>query len=128
MKEKPGDGRIPFPSEPFFAIPIKLFDCGLARELTSSEFKRYATFSRLANFHQRNDLKVQLEELEVLDGISVRRAHEIHPRLEERGMIVVERNTRPHTYVLLHPSQWRDRTNRQRYPPSRLPRSYVHRP
>jgi hypothetical protein len=125
MKEKPGAGRIPFPSEPFFSIPIKLYECGLARELTSSEFKRYATLSRLANFSKRNEFKRTLEQLEVLDGISARRAHEIHPRLEERRMIIVERNTNPYTYVLLHPSEWRDRTNGQPYPASKLPRSYL---
>jgi hypothetical protein len=40
-------------------------------------------------------------------------------------MLTVERNTNPHTYVVLLPSEWRDRRNRQPYPASKPPRSYL---
>jgi hypothetical protein len=125
VKEKPGVGRNPFPAEPFFPVPIKLFDCGLTRDLMPSEFKRYVTLLRCANYHKRLSFRATLRELEKLDGISSRRAHEIHPRLEERRMIVIERNTNPYTYTLLLPSEWRDRKTRQLYPASKLPQSYV---
>jgi len=123
-KAKPGAGRNPFPDEPFYCVPIKLHDCGLARELTASQFKRYSTFLRLANYYKRNSFRATLPELEKLDGISPRRAHEIHPHLEERGMVLIERNTNPYTYVVLLPSEWRDR-NGHPYPPSKTPKSYL---
>jgi|GEM_PF-4471330 len=122
-RAKPGAGRNPFPDEPFYCVPIKLHDCGLAREMTGAEFKRYSTFLRLANYKKRTDFKETLSHLEKLDGISPRRAHEVHPRLEERGMILVERNTNPYTYVVLLPSEWK-RRNGQPYPPSKIPKSY----
>ena len=123
-KNRPGAGRIPFPGEPFYSVPTKLHECGLARELTGSEFKRYSTFLRLANCHRRKDFRVTLPKLAELDGVSPRRAHEVHPRLEGRGLILVERNTNPYTYVVLLPSQWRDGKG-QPYPPSKIPQSYL---
>ena len=117
-------GRNPFPDEPFYCVPIKLHDCGLARELTPAQFMRYSTLLRLANYHKRTEFRATLRELAALDGICPRRAHEIHPRLQERGMILVERNTTPYTYVVLLPSQWREH-NGQRFLPSTIPRSYL---
>jgi hypothetical protein len=122
-KSSSGAGRNPFQCEPFFPVPIKLLECGLARLLTNAQFKRYITFLRLANYHKRNHFRATLPELERLDGISPRRAHEVHPRLEEYGMILVERNTNPYTYVVLLPSEWRDE-NGQHYPSSKIPKSY----
>lgn len=107
-------------------MPIKLHDCGLARELTGSEFKRYGTLLRLANYYRRLDFRATLKKLEDLDGLSPRRAHEVHPRLEERGLILVERKTNPYTYVLLQPSEWRD-NHGHHYPPSKVPLSYIRR-
>lgn len=121
-----GAGRNPFPDEPFYFVPIKLHDCGLARQLTPAQFKRYCTLVRQANYHKRNEFRATLPDLEKLDGISVRLAHEIHPRLQEFGMILVERHARPYTYVVLHPSEWRDK-NGLPFPPSKIPRSYVSR-
>lgn len=118
-----GAGRNPFPAEPFCCIPIKLHDCGLARELTPAQFKRYCTFLRLANYHKRTEVRATLEELERLDGVCPRRAHEIHPKLQEHGMIFIERNTSPYTYALLLPSEWRDSKGLP-FPASKTPRSY----
>lgn len=121
-----GTGRNPFPDEPFYCVPIKLHDCGLARELTPAQFKRYSTLLRLANYHKRIEFRATLRELASLDGICPRRAHEIHPRLQEHGMILVERKTNPYTYLVLLPSEWQD-GNGQPFPPSKIPRSYVKR-
>jgi hypothetical protein len=123
-KNRPGAGRNPFPGEPFYCVPIKLHECGLARELSGSEFKRYSTFLRLANYHKRKNFRVTLPKLAELDGVSPRRAHEVHPRLQERGLILVERNTIPYSYVVLLTSEWRDR-NGLSYPPSRILQSYL---
>ena len=90
-------------------VPIKLYDCEFVRDLTGHEFKRYITFLRLANYKKRRCLQATLPELEKYDGISPRRAHEIHPRLEERGMLSVDRGTNPYTYRLSHPSEWHQR-------------------
>jgi hypothetical protein len=123
-KNRPGAGRNPFPHEPFYCVPIKLHECRLARELTGSEFKRYSTFLRLANYHKRTNFQATLPALEKLDGISPRRAHEVHPKLVERGLILVERKTNPYTYVVLLPSEWRDGKG-QPFAASRIPRSYL---
>lgn len=119
-----GAGRNPFPAEPFYCVPIKLHDCGLAKELTNAEFKRYSTLIRLANYHKRIEFRATLRQLERLDGISPRRAHQVHTRLEEHGMIRVERNTNPYTYVIFLPSEWRDGDGRS-YPPSKIAKSYL---
>jgi hypothetical protein len=123
-KDRPGAGRNPFPDEPFYCVPIKLHECGLARELTGSEFKRYITLLRLANYHKRKHFRVTLTRLRELDGVSPRRAHEVHPKLQKRGLILVERNTNPYTYVVLLPSEWRDGIG-QPYAPSKITRSYL---
>lgn len=123
-KARAGAGRNPFPGEPFYPVPTKLHDCGLARELTPMQFMRYCTLVRLANYRRRNDFRASLRELEKRDGISPRRAHEVHPKLEEHGMISIERGTNPYTYVVLLPSEWRDRSGHP-YPPSKIPRSYL---
>lgn len=117
-------GRNPFPAEPFFPVPIKLYDCGLAADLTASQHKRYLTILRKANYHRSNSFQATLAELEALDGISPRRAHEIHPRLEEHGLILVDRDKSPYEYTALLPSEWRDDRGQQ-YPASRIPRSYL---
>jgi hypothetical protein len=121
-KDRPGAGRNPFPYEPFYCVPTKLYVCGLGRELTGSEFKRYSTFLRPANYHKRKNFRATLPELAQLDGVSPRRAHEVHPRLQERKLILVERHTNPYTYVVLLPSEWRD-ANGQPYPPSKMTQS-----
>jgi hypothetical protein len=118
--------RILFPAEPWFTLPIKLVDCGLTSQLTGAAFKRYVTLSRLGNYYSRNEFQASLDELTRLDGISPRRAHEINAILGEHRMIIVERGKRPYNYVLLVPSEWRNRSG-QPYPESRVPRSYVRR-
>jgi len=123
-KDKPKSKRNPFPDEPFYCVPIKLHDCGLARELTSADFKRYSTLLRLANYYQKNSFQATLEKLEALDGIAPRTAHDVHARLGEHKMLVVERQTNPYTYVVLLPSEWQSR-NGVRYPPSKIPQSYA---
>ena len=122
-KQKPKSKRNPFPDEPFYFVPIKLHDSGLARELTSADFKRYSTLLRLANYHQKNSFQATLERLEELDGIAPRTAHDVHARLGEHKMLIVERHTNPYTYVLLLPSEWRSRHGVP-YPASKIPRSY----
>ena len=124
MTEKRGAGRNPFPSEAFFCVPIKLHDCGLARSLTPAQYKRYCTFLRLANYYKRHQFRATLPALEELDGICARRAHEIHPKLEERGMMLIERDKNPYVYVVLLPSEWRDEKG-QPYPPGKIPKSYL---
>jgi hypothetical protein len=122
-EEKKGAGRNPFPSEPFYCVPIKLHDCGLARDLTNADFKRYGTLLRLANYYKKTAFRATLERLEELDGIAPRTAHDVHARLGEHRMVIVERNTNPYTYVVLLPSEWQSR-NGVRYPASQIPQSY----
>jgi len=124
QNEKPKSKRNPFPDEPFYVVPIKLLDCGLARDLTSGDFKRYSTFLRLANYYQKTEFQATLRGLERLDGISARAAFDTHARLQEHKMIIVERYTNPYTYALLLPSEWQSR-NGVPYPASKIPRSYV---
>jgi hypothetical protein len=99
--------RNPFPEEHFFSVPLALLDRGIAQEMTSSSLKRYVTLLRLSNFSYGNGcFRISLEDLEKLDGLSARRTHEISPKLEERGLIRVDRTTKPYTYTLVAPSGW----------------------
>lgn len=123
-QKRRGLGRNPFPHEPFYCVPIKLHECGMARELTGSQFKRYSTLLRLANYHKKTHFRTTLKELEKLDGVSPRRAHDVHPKLEERGLVLIETKTNPYTYVVLLPSEWRDK-QRNAYLPSKIPRSFT---
>jgi 5S rRNA maturation endonuclease (ribonuclease M5) len=98
--------RNPFPDELWFPVPVKLIDDGWARELRNAEFRRYITFLRLSNLrYGALRIKVGLEKLEGIDGVSPRSAWGVHRRLEERGFIRVEK-TRPSTYLLLEPLCW----------------------
>lgn len=108
-RRKSPSGRNPFPGEPFFIVPIKLYDSGLVKNLTGNEHKRYNTFLRLANYKKQRNFKTTLPELEEHDGVSPRRAHEVHARLQERGMLIVDRSTSPYTYQLTFPTEWHER-------------------
>lgn len=99
--------RNPFPDEPFFFVPIPLYESGLARTMSGTQFKRYVTLLRLANYDYGNpSVRLSMKQLEELDGVSGRAAYEARGNLEEWGMIVCDR-TRPITYRLCPPGSWK---------------------
>ena len=65
------------------------------------------TLRYLAYEARPNEVQVSLRRLDELDGISDRRAHEVHPHLEEMGLMLVARNKNPHNYVQLLPTEWK---------------------
>lgn len=71
-----------------------------------SEFKRYVTLVRIANFLGRSDFSVSLEQLESYDGVSARRSHEINARLGERGLVALDRSRNPYRYFLNQSCDW----------------------
>jgi hypothetical protein len=96
-----------FPEEHFFTVPLKLYDSGLAARLSGSQFKRYLTFLRLANYNYSPEkIKVDLKELEDLDGVSARSGFEVHTKLQELGVLTVDKSTRPFGYTLWKPCIW----------------------
>ena len=100
--------RNPFPDEYFFAVPLCLFDRGLVRVMSGSEFKRYLTLLRLSNYkYGTRIIQHSLKELEKLDGVSERRAWQVNGKLQERGLVQVEK-TKPTTYILVPPACRRD--------------------
>ena len=100
--------RYPFPEEPFFAVPLCLFDRGLVHGMTVSEVKRYLPLLRLSNYkYGTRIIQRSLKELEKLDGVSVRRAWHVNRKLQERGLVKVE-ETKPTTYILVPPACWPD--------------------
>ena len=99
--------RNPFPGEPFFIVPIALYDQGLVRLLHPSGVLRYFTLCRLANYCYSAPVKMNFRSLEELDGISPRAARDINIKLEELGLICVAK-TRPFTYILNSPAYWKD--------------------
>ena len=71
-----------------------------------SEFKRYMTLLRKSNYrYGSHRIQCSLEELEKLDGVSVRRAWLVNRKLQERGLVKVE-DTKPITYILVPPACW----------------------
>ncbi|TAM82043.1 MAG: hypothetical protein EPN47_10215 [Acidobacteria bacterium] len=99
--------RNPFPEAYFFFVPLKLYETGLAAHLSGSEFKRYVTLLRISNYDYGNrEVKVNLKELETLDGVSPRSAFQVHTRLQEYGLLLVDRRTKPFTYTLRDPDMW----------------------
>ncbi len=100
--------RYPFPDEPFFAVPLCLWDRGLVHGMTGSEVKRYLTLLRLSNYkYGTRIIQRSLKELEKLDGVSERRAWQVNGKLQERGFVQVEK-TKPTTYILVPPACWPD--------------------
>ena len=74
--------------------------------MSGSEFKRYMTLLRKSNYqYGSHRIQCSLEELEKLDGVSVRRAWLVNRKLQERGLVKVE-DTKPITYILVPPAYW----------------------
>lgn len=99
--------RLIFPEEPWFNVTCALLDGGFFRGMSGSMSKRYFTFRFLASIEGRNEFNASLTKLARIDGVSPRRAHEVHAMLEEMRLIIVERDCKPYRYVLLLPSEWR---------------------
>ena len=97
----------PFPGKPFFFVPIALYEKGTARLLRPAQFIRYVTLLRLLNYNYNKPFSVSLSKLEELDGISTRAARDALTKLQEFGLVRVER-TNPFTYRLVHPQEWED--------------------
>lgn len=98
--------RLIFPEEPWFNVTSALLERGFLRGMTGAMGKRYFTLRYLASIQGRNEFRASLEDLERLDGVSPRRAHEVHAMLAEMRLIIVERDRKPYRYVLLLPSEW----------------------
>ena len=117
-KPKP---RNPFPDDYFFHVPLCLLDRGLVRVMSGSEFKRYLTLLRLSNYkYGTRVLQRSLKELEKLDGVSERRAWQVNGKLQDRGLVQIEK-TKPTTYILVLPACWPDVDETGAYlPPSQV--------
>lgn len=111
--------RIIFPDNPWFDVSSELYTSGLARAMTPAQFMRYATLRYLANEARKNEVQVSLRRLDELDGISDRRSHEVHPRLVEMGLMLMEREKKPYKYILLLPSEWKIPVPRRTSPESK---------
>ena len=97
-----------FPGEHFLTVPLRLYESGLAAQLSGSQFKRYITLLHPANYNYgQTNIKMDLEELEVLDAVSARTAFQAHTKLEEFGLIQINKNTKPATYTLWEPHLWK---------------------
>jgi hypothetical protein len=105
--DKSKNKRNPFPGEPFFMVPIALYDYGLVRQMKPSEVIRYMTLLRIANYRSSVDIHVSLESLAEMDGIAPRTAWLAHRKLQERGLIGISK-IKPHIYRVLPASQWPD--------------------
>ena len=97
--------RNPFPGETFFMVPTALYETGLARLMRPSQFKRYITLLRVANYNYNEPIPISFSSLERLDSVSKRAARDAHIKLQEFGLILVEK-TNPFTYRLIHPNAW----------------------
>lgn len=99
--------RLIFPDEFWFNVTCALLERGFVRGMTGAMVKRYLTLRFLASNEGRNEFTATLTELERLDGVSPRRAHEVHAMLAEMSLIIVEQDCKPYRYVLLLPSEWK---------------------
>jgi hypothetical protein len=97
----------PDQGELFHKTPHRLFSSGLAGAMGNAEFKRYQSLLWVANTLNKNEFQIDVKELERIDGVSPRRARDVHVKLEERGLILIEKTTKPYRYVLLLLSEWR---------------------
>ena len=97
----------PFRGDHYFTVSLRLYESGFAAHLTGSQFKRYITLLRVANYNYgQTKIKADLKDLEELDGVSPRSAFEVHTKLQEFGLIQINKSTRPFTYTLWEPSLW----------------------
>lgn len=99
--------RNPFPGEPFFIVPIALYDYGLAYLMKPSGIIRYITLLRAANYRSSVEIPLSLKSLAETDGIAPRTAWLAHRKLQERGLISITK-TKPHIYRVFPASQWPD--------------------
>lgn len=97
--------RNPFPGESFFMVPIALYESGLSRWMRPSQFIRYVTLLRVANYRSTVQITIDLRSLEELDGVSTRSARDAHTKLQEYGLIRIAK-THPFTYTLQSPEFW----------------------
>jgi hypothetical protein len=97
----------PGPGELFLKTPHRMFTTGLVATMGNAEFKRYQTLLWVANAVNSNAFRIDVKDLERIDGVSPRRARDVNIKLEERGLILIERDTKPYRYVLLLVSEWK---------------------
>jgi hypothetical protein len=70
-----------------------------------SQFIRYVTLLRVANYSSSTEVSIDRRSLCKLDGISTRAARDAHIRLQEYGLIRIAK-TSPFTYTLVSPAYW----------------------
>jgi hypothetical protein len=99
--------RNPFPDRVgFFMVPLAVYDTGLVAQMKPSEALRYVTLCRVTNYNYTKPIRMSLEKLGHLDGVSERAAWYIHRRLQEWGLILIEK-TSPFTYrLVVQPEDW----------------------
>lgn len=97
--------RNPFPGEPFFMVPVALYDSGMSRWMKPSQFIRYITLLRLANYRSNTEVQIGFRDLMEMDGVSLRAARDAHIKLQEYGLILIAR-TNPFTYTVISPLYW----------------------
>jgi hypothetical protein len=102
---RPPSRRNPFPGESFFMVPIALYESGFSRWMRPSQFIRYVTLLRVANYYSTIEISMDLRSLERLDGVSTRAARDAHIKLQEYGLIRIARKN-PFTYTLISPAFW----------------------
>jgi hypothetical protein len=105
--------RNPFPGESFFIVPIALYETGLSSRMSHSQFIRYVTLLRIANYLSTPRFPIDLGTLESLDGISKRAGRDAHTKLQEYGLIRIAK-TNPYTYTLVSPAHWEENLSRIR--------------
>jgi hypothetical protein len=105
--------RNPFPGDPFFMVPIALYDTGLGSRMSHSQFIRYVTLLRIANYRSTRQFQIDLGSLERLDGISKRAGRDAHTKLQEYGLVRIAK-TNPYTYTLISPADWEESFGRIR--------------
>ena len=110
---RPRSKRNPFPDEPFFMVPIALYDSGLVHQMRPSQVIRYLTLLRLANYLSTPEISINLRSLEQMDGVSTRAARDAHIKLQEYGLIRVAK-ANPFTYALISPAYWEEDVSRIR--------------
>jgi hypothetical protein len=114
-KPNPREKRIAYPGCLWVAVPMPAFDRGLLRELNSGEIRRFLAILRVANQQAKQvgeKFQVTLRDLAKIDGASQRTAYRATRRLQARGVIWFTTDTKPSTYILNCPSEWRDRNGR----------------
>ena len=90
----------------WFPVSIELIDSGLLREMGGAEYKRYSTLLRIANFLGKGSFSASTAQLEKYDGISERQTFRVNAKLQERGLVTIDRTKNPYRYTLQLPSEW----------------------